>query len=239
MTLHLLRFDPDPVRVQRWSAAEGLVKADLSDDGYAWHALLCAVFGKAAAPKPFRVLARRGRPVQLLAYAAEPGDALLRTARDFADPAALAALGVETAASKPMPRFTEGRRLGFSVRVRPVVRTDREGSRDKVREVDALVHARGKGDARSPAEIYLEWTAARLRRAGVELEALRLDGQEDAAALRRDATRALRVVPGHGATAAGTLRIRDADLFAEALGRGIGRHRSFGFGMLLLSPPEA
>ncbi|MFG1478963.1 type I-E CRISPR-associated protein Cas6/Cse3/CasE [Xanthobacter sp. V4C-4] len=37
----------------------------------------------------------------------------------------------------------------------------------------------------------------------------------------------------------GTLSVRDAEAFGVLLARGVGRHRAFGYGMLLLSPPEA
>ena len=36
----------------------------------------------------------------------------------------------------------------------------------------------------------------------------------------------------------GTLEVRDAALFQGLLARGVGRHRAFGFGMLLLRPAE-
>jgi CRISPR system Cascade subunit CasE len=37
----------------------------------------------------------------------------------------------------------------------------------------------------------------------------------------------------------GTLTVVDAERFAMLLGRGIGRFRAFGFGMLLLSPSSS
>jgi CRISPR system Cascade subunit CasE len=43
---------------------------------------------------------------------------------------------------------------------------------------------------------------------------------------------------GPDATMSGTLRIDDPSAFASALSHGIGRHRTFGFGMLLLAPPR-
>lgn len=42
---------------------------------------------------------------------------------------------------------------------------------------------------------------------------------------------------GPDATLRGCLRIEDGAGFAALLGRGVGRHRAFGFGMLLLTPP--
>jgi CRISPR system Cascade subunit CasE len=47
-----------------------------------------------------------------------------------------------------------------------------------------------------------------------------------------------KAVNGPDAVVTGTLVVRDPARFAEALARGIGRFRAFGFGMLLLSPPR-
>jgi CRISPR system Cascade subunit CasE len=247
MTLHLLRFDPDMMQVAAWLAAEKLTPGGNDDDGYGWHALLVAAFGKDAAPKPFRAFARRGRSTQLLAYANAEAAALQARAAEFADPKAMAALGVDALASKPMPAFAAGRRLGFSARLRPTVRIDKPGDRTKSRELDAYVAAQlatsagGKPDQKS---VYAEWARTRLGEAGVEVESLRLDGLESSCVLRRafggpDGSRPLVRIPGHSVTVAGMLRIGDADCFAALLARGLGRHRAFGYGMMLLSPPEA
>jgi len=240
MSTHLLRFDPDIRLASQWIAAEGLTTNSEADDGYGWHALLCAAFGKANAPKPFRIFTRRGRPLQLLAYSSLTGTELKAYAAAFADPKAFAALGVDELTSKPMPPFSQGRRLGFSLRLRPVVRADRDGDRDKTREIDAYVHARANGDTREKAEIYLDWVRNRLAAGGAEVEALRLDGMESAKVLRRGAleadARPLKAIAGHAIAIVGTLRVSDEPRFAEAIARGVGRHRAFGFGMLLLAP---
>ena len=246
MTIHLLRFDPDLARFAAWCAAENLVPRHNEDDGYAWHALLVATFGKAMAPKPFRVLARRGRPVQLLAYASADAAALRAHAADFADPKTIGALGVDSLASKPMPAFASGRRLGVSARLRPIVRTDRDGDRTKSREIDVYMAAKLKAETGLPidrAQVYIEWARARLIAAGVEVESLRLDGSEGAGVVRRtspraDGTRPLVRISGNAITTIGTIRVFDADLFAATVANGLGRHRAFGYGMLLLSPPE-
>jgi CRISPR system Cascade subunit CasE len=242
VTTHLLRFDPDIRLASQWMAAEGLTPNGEADDGYGWHALLCAAFGKADAPKPFRILARRGRPVQLLAYSPLAGAELMAHAAAFADPKAFAALGVDELASKLMPRFSPGRRLGFSLRVRPVVRADRDGDRAKTREIDAYVHARANGDTREKAEIYLDWVRERLAAGGAEVEALRVDGLESVKVMRRggvaEGGRPLKPIAGHAVAIVGSLRVADETRFAEAIARGVGRHRAFGFGMLLLAPPE-
>jgi len=243
MTLHLLRLDPDAQASTRWFAAENLLPRGGTDDGYAWHALLHAVFGRALAPKPFSVMTRRGRPPQLLAYTRDDPARLQEAARDFADPLALEALGLDPAAAlavRPMPAFARGRRLGFTLCARPTVRTDRDGDRSKSAEIDAYVAAlRADPDSRPDRQaVYAAWLDARLAAGGARLlSGVRFDGLDRVPALRRDRTRMLRRVEGHAARFVGHLEVTDADAFAATLARGIGRHRAFGYGMLLLSPP--
>lgn len=102
------------------------------------------------------------------------------------------------------------------------------------------------------AACYLDWLDARLRTAGGALA--RIDGAagEGAWGARVDAYRATRLlardrsgprarpaaVDGPDAVITGTLMVTDPEAFAAGLVRGIGRHRAFGFGMLLLTPPR-
>jgi CRISPR system Cascade subunit CasE len=205
------------------------------------------VFGKAHAPKPFRILARRGRPPQLLAYTSGDPAALQQAARDFADPLALAAAGLKdgaTLAAKPLPSFARGRRLGFSLRVRPTVRTDREADRVRSAEIDAYVAAMRAAPNASPGreKVYAEWTRAKLEAGGAGVLDLRFDGLDQVPVLRKsspggDGVRRATLVQGHAASLAGVLEVTDADAFAALVARGVGRRRAFGYGMLLLSPP--
>ncbi|KQT88477.1 type I-E CRISPR-associated protein Cas6/Cse3/CasE [Aurantimonas sp. Leaf443] len=243
MTLHLLRLDPDPHQAARWFAAERLDPRRGEDDGYGWHALLCAAFGKEGAPRPFRLLSRRGRPPQLLAYSAAPPAALEETARAFADPLALAALGLAEAplAAKAMPQFAQGRRLGFTVRLRPTVRTDREGERNRSAEIDAYVAAlraaeREAAEPPARAAVYAAWARGKLEAGGARVLDLSLDGLDRTKVARRGKNRQLVGVDGHAAEAKGVIEVAEAGLFAQCLARGLGRHRAFGYGMLLLSP---
>lgn len=141
-----------------------------------------------------------------------------------------------------MPDFTSGRRLGFSLRVRPTVRSDRNGDRTKNRERDAFLAAL---DAARPdalpdrAEVYLSWTKAHLERGGLKVMSARIDGHERVQALRRDGKRDLKPVQGHAASVAGVIEVTDPERFHALLARGVGRHRTFGYGMLLLSPAGA
>jgi CRISPR system Cascade subunit CasE len=54
--------------------------------------------------------------------------------------------------------------------------------------------------------------------------------------LRRDRLRKLHAIEGPDVTFAGTLLVADSAAFAALLARGVGRHTTFGYGMLLLKP---
>jgi len=238
MTLFMLRLDPDVSRFARWAAAEGLLPAG-SDPGYAWHAILRAAFGDLA-PRPFRLVERRGKPDYLVGYAAAAKDALLEHANAFADPVVSEALNLSSLAVKPMPAsFRSATRLGFEVRVRPVIRQDRDGDRRRSRERDVFLAAIDGLGAESRVEreaVYVAWLRARLAAGGAEATAPRVAGLHRSRVLRRCADRKPILVEGPDVVFEGMLTVRDPAAFARLLARGVGRHRAFGFGMLLLKP---
>jgi CRISPR system Cascade subunit CasE len=55
---------------------------------------------------------------------------------------------------------------------------------------------------------------------------------------RADETRRLVRISGNAVTIVGQIRVLDSYLFSSSVANGLGRHRAFGYGMLLLSPPE-
>lgn len=262
--LFMIQLEPDAEKASRWMEAQKVVRLG-HDDGYGWHALLAACFG-GHAPKPFRVIERPRRPPQLLGYSSHPIPALQEHAATFAEPAALAALGpVQSMASKQMPgTFRAGQRLGFEVRVRPTVRQDRDGDRSVSREVDAFLAAVNAADKfalcgqRPELErnaVYRDWliarfgAAARLMPGSFKIESMR----RSMLLRRRHLTSDRRELVAVGslkkeiagqqggspdAVMTGTLVVESEPQFAGLLARGIGRHRAFGFGMLLLRPPS-
>ncbi len=58
-----------------------------------------------------RLVVRRDRPAQLLAYSPLASGALKALAGDFSDPKAYGGLGLDQLANKPMPTFARRRRL--------------------------------------------------------------------------------------------------------------------------------
>lgn len=118
------------------------------------------------------------------------------------------------------------------------MRTDRGGDRRRSAEIDAYVAAL-RSTPGAPVDrkaVYDAWTRQMLEAGGVRVGALRFDGLDRVGVTRRDASRRLRPVNGQSAELVGVLEVVDADAFQALLARGIGRHRAFGYGMLLLSP---
>lgn len=240
-SLYLLHTQPDPQRLAAWAARHRLLDSE-GDLGYAIHALLHAAFG-AQTPKPFRYLdAEQG----LLAYTRMDATGLMQLA-SLVDPDVAAALGLGRTRQhggmnvRPFPtQWAAGHTLGFEVRVRPVIREGKTG-----RERDAFLAAadRSQGGALDRGTVYVQWLRDLLaRQRGAELVDARMARYQQLGVMRKsqkgapDDVRHNRLVSGPDAVLAGHLRVRDPQAFAQLLAQGLGRHRAFGFGLLLLRP---
>jgi CRISPR system Cascade subunit CasE len=237
MSLTLLQCHPERRRLAAWATRFGLT-AGGDDLGYALHTLLATAFG-AAAPKPFRHFDdARG----LLAYSAHNAEQL-QLAAQMAAPEVHATLGLERFATRSFPtEWATGRRLGFELRVRPVLRTREGRERDVfLAEIDKRSGADGE---LSRETVYAEWLARELARGdAARVEQVQLDGFQLAASVRKgyaaEGKRPSKRMAGPDALFSGELTVRDPTGFAALLARGVGRHRAFGFGMLLLRPPAS
>lgn len=254
MTLHLVQLLPDGAALARFAHARRLPDGDT---GYVLHRALRDAFG-AAAPQPFRLLDAPSRPAKLLGYA-PAGAEELRDALTLAEPdidRVFPAGGID---SKAMPPYFEaGRQLGFELRACPLVRTKASDDPERQREVDVFVHQARALPPDVPLEreaVYVAWLRDKLDAGGAELVDARLTGFTLAPLVRRTHAspqgrteardgppRRLLSAEGRGAarrpdaTFRGTLRVADPERFQALLARGVGRHRAFGFGMLLLRP---
>lgn len=245
-SLFMLQLPLDGRRVTAFALAHGL-DGDIrdGDGGYAAHALLAALFGPQA-PKPFVLQPRPRMPgaVDLLAYSPVPLAVLKAQADLTAPPLAHAAVDWSGAADKAMPTaLPPGLALGFQVRVCPTVRLAR-GAQDKSpgSEVDAFLAALDRPSNPTPGldrqAIYRDWLLARLP--GAAVLDLRLDSLRQISLTRRAApvgdSRPLTSIRKPDALFTGRLQVADSAQFMDTLTRGVGRHRAFGFGMLLLQP---
>jgi CRISPR system Cascade subunit CasE len=215
------------------------------DGGYLIHCQLGELFGEAA-PGPFMVTDDRGRYLTVLAYSDMDAEGLKEWADTFADPAVHATLDWEGFASKPMPTtWATGRRLGFELRACPTVRMSSAGPRHrKGAEVDAFLAACFREpEAKIDREgVYRSWLVGQFERiegarpVGLEVEAYKRERLLRPTHREKPRTR---VVERPEVTFRGELEVTEGGSFAALLRRGIGRHRAFGFGMVLLRPPRS
>ncbi len=212
------------------------------DLGYGMHAWLKAAFDSSA-PQPWRVCVRQGQISRVLGYCQHDGRSLQKRLYESAHPSAFEVCSDPEAriASKPMPSFETGRQLAFEVLCCPVGRKARTGvekdlflmKADKQLEKETL----------SRETVYCNWAAEKLKRdAGSEVKDIELSGFQLVRQLRQ--TQRKGNVRRRGsltrpqALLRGRLTVTDPNLFTDFLARGLGRHRAFGYGMMLVRPPQ-
>lgn len=233
MTLTMLHATLDQRSFNAWAAAGNFIKKGQFDEGVALHRLLTTLFSKGLV-QPFRTFLPATGSGSLYAYTqADPAD-LLETARMVAPPEVLDVLNPSSVRTRPMPEtFRQGQRLGFDLRIRPVTRGKTE--RDAFLREAETSHPNAPGGLQAAGMtreiIYRKWLAQRLEGAAL-LEEAHMKRYE-----RKKLFRHGRAVEGPDVTFHGTLRVDDPRAFHEVLATGVGRHRAYGFGMLLLRPP--
>ena len=240
--LHLIRAPIELRAFHRWAGERGLMSDRTFDEGYALHKLLGECFGPGRL-QPFRLLVPpRSSLASLYAYSPATAKELAEEAQAVALPEHLNVVSPAALEGKPMPEeWAPGRRLGFDLRTRPVRRIDREGDRSGVVELDAFLHeARGLPEGemarrgRTREAVYRDWLAGQLERlGGARLERCRLTAFRRTRPVRADGRRG---PEGPDATLQGEIVTTDGAAFAKLLARGIGRHRAYGYGMLMLRP---
>ncbi len=256
MKLHLVHVPLDMRSFNRWAGQRELIRRGAFDAGYALHILLSAMFGKGVL-QPFRLFAsERRRRAALYGYSSVDQAELGELATAVAPPDCEAVVDPRSLRSKPMPTdFERGQRLGFDLRLRPVRRlrgdlpdAQRAASLKRGSEVDAFRLAltrrfpaeSGKpaGEAAAKAgvtrqSVYTEWLSERLGVA-VDVEHCELAAFQRTRVIRGDNGGP----EGPDAVLHGTMTVANADDFVRLLRKGVGRHRAYGYGMLLLRPPS-
>ncbi len=232
--LQMIRADIAVSEFDRWMGSRGLADAD-----HALHCLLTESFGELA-PRPFRALFPRGGTTgTLYGYGPAGAVALQDAAGLFACPLQSKIIPAGSLDSKPMPsEWQAGQRLGFEVRIRPVIRRSRRAYSHPGREFDAFQYEaeqQPKGETpRSREAVYTDWLSRQLEgRSGARLESATLQSFQRTRAYRKRNTI---YSEGPDALMRGELVITDGSAFAALLAGGVGRHRAYGYGMLLLRP---
>ena len=218
------------------------------DEGYLAHAILRELWQEAA-PAPFD-LRSNGRRTDAWGYSDQNAEQLRQHAADFGDPSLLDAIesGIESIVSKPVPKFPAGKSVGFQVRLCPITRLANGRGGRRGREVDAYLArcwSRETDTEVSREQVYMEWLAERLtqERSGARISRLSVESYTSERLVRRtqpgpDGGRTAHTLERPDVRMTGEVVVADAERFRATLRRGIGRHRAFGFGMLLLVPPS-
>lgn len=233
------------------------------DEGKALHHLLDETFGPGRL-RPFRLMPAPGaRTASLYAYTSLTCEALERQRHETGPPDCANVFGTAPLSCKEMPdTWGPGRRLAFDLRARPVARLKSELPNPRPdqkpykagAELDIFVVEAARtfpesryrmvdGEAvpsdmlaagRSRQSVYLDWLQARLGDAAV------LDRAPQVTRMTRfqrtRVARSGRPHEGPEAILQGELTIENPDAFAARLASGIGRHKAYGYGMLLLRP---
>ena len=233
--LQMIRAEISVRDFQRWMGMRRL-----QDPDHAMHCLLVESFGNDLAPKPFRVMTPRGGSRGVLyGYGTVEAEELREASAIYACPLQAAIIPPGRIESKTMPTgWQSDRKLGFEVRVRPVVRPTRNAASRAGKEYDAFQMEADRyekgGMPRSREQVYREWLARQFEaRGGASLKSATLQSFQRTRAVRRRHTRHSE---GPDALMRGSLVITDGDAFANLLAQGVGRHRAYGYGMLLLRP---
>jgi CRISPR system Cascade subunit CasE len=188
-----------------------------------------------------------GRSVRVLGYADVDADALRHEAKLSPNPTIANLYDADRLDSHEMPTaFREGRRLQFELRACPVVRKASAGEGPEGQtwnagdELDAfLSRAWENPDTELDREpVYRDWLERQFDiRGGATPETIGMTRFSIERMTRRthggaNGERSVRTIQRPDVTLTGTLTVTDADAFVDLLRSGIGRHKSFGYGML-------
>jgi CRISPR system Cascade subunit CasE len=229
------------------------------DEGRALHHVLDETFGPGTL-RPFRLMAARDATQgSIYAYTMQTEADVRAAVTAAAPPEAGRIIGLDRLDFKAMPtNWTTGRRLGFDVRIRAIVRIKNElpNPRQPTKpykagaELDAFfVEAQRNHPGSRPVFVDGEATSSGMLAAGRTRESVYRDWLAarfgEAAQFDPDRTtmqkfhrtrvaRAGRSNEGPDAVFHGELTIADPAAFARLLSGGVGRHKAYGYGMLLL-----
>ena len=253
-TINLIKIPVSLTNLARWAGERGKpvgFDSSVYDKGRVLHHLMTETFGTEAF-KCFRLMASaRATNANLYSYSCLEAKDLQTNSTMYGMPEHLSVFGIDTIQGKPMPEnWRKDQLVGFDIRIRPVRRIIKELNlgNDVVKsgtELDAfLIEAKRsipnssssmKERGRTRQAVYLDWLIERTSDfAEIDRNNTRLNNF-----IRSKILRGKKTIEGPDAIMHGNLKITDPLKFTHFLEKGIGRHRSFGYGMILLRPPNS
>lgn len=223
MTLHMARM-----RINKPNLTEWMKDREFEDRDYALHTLLSSTFGNRII-RNFRLLTPTNPSQSILyAYTDHIQEDLRSTAQAVAEPLMMSVIEHDTIMTKPMPEnWRENQLIGFNIRARPHRRKHHLNIEIPVYPKPSNPHQR--------YEAHTAWMAEKLRQSNtVSPQMIAITSQAETHALRHPTARP---VFGTDVIFQGNMTITDPEAFNELLAKGIGRHKAYGYGMVLLAPP--
>jgi len=233
--LNLLRAELNMVNLARYAAEQRH-----SDPDRTAHCLVAESFGRRQMPKPFVIKTRltEGKlKGTLLAYTSLTAEELQGAAARHQKLAHSTVLDPATIKTVRVPEeWSEGQSINFEVRIRPTKRGSSRDTEHPKAEQDVYL---GAPENASRMETYCHWLSELMRRQGA-LQAVPYTMVVAQLAMRKvKRQNSSKLTTGPDVTVVGTATIINPERMQSALSDGIGRHKGFGYGMLLLRPSGA
>ena len=240
--LYLARARLNAAALFRFAKSRGLLKRS-TDDGYLIHCVLTEIW-QGLTLSPFTHEAC-GRFIDVWGYTRTSADDLQRHAQQSRLSATLKAVVFNdmqiNVSTRKLPHIVPGKRLSLLVRACPVVRLSSNlAGYGRGAELDAYqAHMLRPQEHLSREQLYCAWLGRRLQGSdvsGLNISSIYVRGMSLTAVLRRthgedrEAKALRRPDVSFGIEAA----VQDSAKFTDLLAKGIGRHRAFGFGAILM-----
>ena len=231
--IYLMKADINLPNMARWAAEE-----NHSDPDRTAHCLLTESFGPEDAPRPFVIKAREeyGSPHgTLLAYTRLAAEELRESAERHQRLAHAAVLDPETLKTVRTPtQWEEGQTLEFEIRTKPTKRSSSRQDGGHGHEQDFFLASPTNS---SRAATYCQWLAQTMSRQGALL------ADPETMTVRQLSLRRTKRQNNSGwhtapdVTITGAATVINPELMEQAIAQGLGRHKGYGYGMLLLKRP--
>lgn len=212
------------------------------DIGYLIHCALKELFNERA-PSPFEIMGTEEGVTEVLAYSDCSHIELLDSIRPDSPEGLKSAIRKGNFSSRRMPLvFPRGKLFSYRIRICPVIRKARGSGKRAGSEVDVfLAEAEriGVKEGLDRYEIYRKWFESKMvGKKCVDIHSVRISEMKLDKMLRRGRERQAQTLVRPNVVFQGIGKVAEPDSFRDLVRNGFGRHKAFGFGMLLLKPVE-
>lgn len=215
---NLAQIQIDPKAFGKWSG-----RRRFDDEDTATHALVAELFGRQTF-QPYRYREIGGRGGILNGYTEASAEELQDMVNMAAGPDSIELIQGPIL-TKPIYVPKAGQNVGFEIKVMPVIR---------IRGVEIDCHLRNKdlGKNEDREISYANWLTKRLEHAS-DVRTIRLVRHSTHLTKRKAYRRNVTF-----AVMQGTVTVTDPEVFCGMVSGGVGRHKSYGYGMLTLTAPD-